>query len=460
VVGGVRFQGDPSDARHCPSRVAALCHAMQGDDKSAPRRPGRLRGIVDATASPDVGDPSGSGVDGADAAAPTGRRTRFAPTVPSERRSRNSRAVVEDTAEPKLSTHVQHLVKQAHLDGKTVRPREPVRGLERRPRRGELDLSKPESTTRAADSNAALGSGGAGGTSLRAMDVDAATMESVQPDATRDSTRTTAVFSAGKPKDTKRETRKDSKEALKDVVAAKGERNVSSVSETFRNPLTASPMNFDSAVRDDEDARDVHEDWTDKSQYYPTVLRPCPDESGDEYGEEIGLDGSRVKKSAFASRKQTWSSAAPASSKVGERLRNTEAHGEYLVVQLPFRLSLAANVQTPFGTDGGDDDRAGGDRTRPGADSEYSGNDVSSAASLSELQEGRLGDLEIRADGSVRLVIGNAAYDVLEGTRFAHVEQLACVDTGGGSDAKCAFLGRVPGRLVCVPDVAALLAER
>ena len=95
--------------------LIARRHAMQGDGKEAPRRPGRLRGIVDAMASPDAGEPSGSGGDGAaDAAAPTGRRTRFAPKVPSERRARNSRAAAEETAEPKLSTHVQHLVKQAN----------------------------------------------------------------------------------------------------------------------------------------------------------------------------------------------------------------------------------------------------------------------------------------------------------------------------------------------------------
>jgi hypothetical protein len=65
--------------------------------------------------------------------------------------------------------------------------------------------------------------------------------------------------------------------------------------------------------------------------------------------------------------------------------------------------------------------------------------------------------LEVRADGSVRLVIGDASFDVVEGTPFTHVEQLACVDAGGGPDAKCAFLGRVPSRLVCIPDVASLL---
>jgi hypothetical protein len=164
---------------------------MQGDGKDGPRRPGRLRGIVDAMASPDAGEPSGSGGDGAaDAAAPTGRRTRFAPKVPSERRARNPRAVAEETAEPKLSTHVQHLVKQAQLEGKTVRPREPVRGLERRPRRGEADHAKPAAVASIEPPSA--GSGGAGPASTSAMDVDAEAPAPPSP-----ATHTAAVFSAG-----------------------------------------------------------------------------------------------------------------------------------------------------------------------------------------------------------------------------------------------------------------------
>ena len=162
---------------------------MQGDGKDGPRRPGRLRGIVDAMASPDAGEPSGSGGDGAaDAAAPTGRRTRFAPKVPSERRARNPRAVAEETAEPKLSTHVQHLVKQAQLEGKTVRPREPVRGLERRPRRGEADHAKPAAVASIEPPSA--GSGGAGPASTSAMDVDAEAPVPPSP-----ATHTAAVFS-------------------------------------------------------------------------------------------------------------------------------------------------------------------------------------------------------------------------------------------------------------------------
>jgi hypothetical protein len=414
---------------------------MQGDGKDGPRRPGRLRGIVDAMASPDAGEPSGSGGDGAaDAAAPTGRRTRFAPKVPSERRARNPRAVAEETAEPKLSTHVQHLVKQAQLEGKTVRPREPVRGLERRPRRGEADHAKPAAVASIEPPSA--GSGGAGPASTSAMDVDAEAPAPHSP-----ATHPAAVFSAGASRSRSKSAKAEDAKAEDAVVtkrkpAAKAER----LEATLEATMPASPVDADAPPDWTPDA-----DWTDKTQYYPTVLAPEPRER---------------------------SRAAAEEASVAARLRHAEAAAdEYLVVQLPSRLPLASNrgrggedvalvTESDAGPTGGTHRRS--DRsdtqtqtqtrvdqtpaTRDGSDFDFS-----VAATLRDLEEGRLGDLEVLADGSARLVIGDASFDVVEGTPFAHVEQLACVDAGGGPDAKCAFLGRVPGRLVCIPDVAELL---
>jgi len=412
---------------------------MQGDGKDGPRRPGRLRGIVDAMASPDAGEPSGSGGDGAaDAAAPTGRRTRFAPKVPSERRARNPRAVAEETAEPKLSTHVQHLVKQAQLEGKTVRPREPVRGLERRPRRGEADHAKPAAVASIEPPSA--GSGGAGPASTSAMDVDAEAPAPPSP-----ATHTAAVTSAGASR-----SRSKSAKAVEDAVtvtkrkpAAKAERLEATLEATMPS---ASPVDADAPPDWTPDA-----DWTDKTQYYPTVLAPLSEEA-----EEAS---------------------------VAARLRRAEAAAdEYLVVQLPSRLPLASNrgrggedvALITSESDAHGPTGAGGTHRRsetqtqtqtqtrvkdqtPATRDGGSDFDFSVAATLRDLEEGRLGDLEVLADGSARLVIGDASFDVVEGTPFAHVEQLACVDAGGGPDAKCAFLGRVPGRLVCIPDVAELL---
>ena len=390
---------------------------MQGDGKDGPRRPGRLRGIVDAMASPDAGEPSGSGGDGAaDAAAPTGRRTRFAPKVPSERRARNPRAVAEETAEPKLSTHVQHLVKQAQLEGKTVRPREPVRGLERRPRRGEADHAKPAAVASigVADPPSA-GSGGAPPASTSAMDVD--TKASAPPSP---ATHAAAVFSAGASRSSSRSAKATADAARK--PAAKAER----LEATLEVTMPASPvMDADAPPDWTPDA-----DWTDKTQYYPTVLAPEPDPE----------------------RSGSFANEATVAARLG---RAEAAADEYLVVQLPSRLPLASN-RSRGGEDSGGGSFEARAKTRVGL-GDGSGFDFSVAATLGELEEGRLGELEVRADGSARLVIGDASFDVVEGTPFAHVEQLACVDAGEGPDAKCAFLGRVPGRLVCIPDVAAML---
>ena len=147
---------------------------------------------------------------------------------------------------------------------------------------------------------------------------------------------------------------------------------------------------------------------------------------------------------------------SPNEATVAARLGRAEAAAdEYLVVQLPSRLPLASN-RSRGGEDSGGGSFEARAKTRVGL-GDGSGFGFSVAATLGELEEGRLGELEVRADGSARLVIGDASFDVVEGTPFAHVEQLACVDAGEGPDAKCAFLGRVPGRLVCIPDVAAML---
>jgi hypothetical protein len=70
------------------------------------------------------------------------RRMRFAPTVPVERRAKVRGAGAEGgDAEPQLPQHVQRLIKQAQLEGKVVRPREVVQGLERRAQRVETGSS-------------------------------------------------------------------------------------------------------------------------------------------------------------------------------------------------------------------------------------------------------------------------------------------------------------------------------
>jgi len=47
----------------------------------------------------------------------------------------------------------------------------------------------------------------------------------------------------------------------------------------------------------------------------------------------------------------------------------------------------------------------------------------------------------VHKDGTVKLHLGEAVFDVVQGTTFLHSEQLASMD-----DTKCAFLGQIPGR--------------
>ena len=70
-----------------------------------------------------------------------------------------------------------------------------------------------------------------------------------------------------------------------------------------------------------------------------------------------------------------------------------------------------------------------------------------------QLNDGKLGELCVYKDGSVKLHVGQTVFDVMHGTKFQHSEQLACFD----ADAKkCTFLGSVPGRLVCEISVDAV----
>jgi hypothetical protein len=201
------------------------------------------------------------------------------------------------------------------------------------------------------------------------------------------------------------------------------------------------------------------EDWIDDAQYYPTALRDDREEA------------------RFV--------AAAESASVADRLDATADPGTFLVVQLPAVLALGAaagpgpgpgpategTATDPRGRVGGDEP----DAPAAAADAPVDGDRAAATPSaLSDLREGYLGELVVRADGSAALEIGETVLDVLPGTTFAHDEQLAAIrvdpnrkkeratqsrDAEGAEKAEgeCAFLGRVPGRLVCVPNVDSLL---
>jgi hypothetical protein len=197
------------------------------------------------------------------------------------------------------------------------------------------------------------------------------------------------------------------------------------------------------------------EDWIDDAQYYPTALRD---------------DGEEAR---FV--------AAAESASVADRLDATADPGTFLVVQLPAVLALGAAAGSGPGPAEGtatDPRGRGGDASDvpgPAADAPVDGErPAATPSALSDLREGYLGELVVRADGSAALAIGETILDVLPGTTFAHDEQLAAIrvdpnrkkeratqsrDAEGAEKAEgeCAFLGRVPGRLVCVPNVDSLL---
>jgi len=161
-----------------------------------------------------------------------------------------------------------------------------------------------------------------------------------------------------------------------------------------------------------EEMYDAEEDWTDKSQYYPTVLTRSSREV------DVGAVGDTVREST---------------------------EDKYVVLQLPSDLPLRKRIASEeMDVDGvvtlRDDD----------PDDEDSG----MVRGVSELSNGQLGELKIHADGSAKLYIGNAVFDVMRGTPYQHSEQLARLD---GDRQQCVIMGPTIARMTCVPDVTQLL---
>lgn len=158
-----------------------------------------------------------------------------------------------------------------------------------------------------------------------------------------------------------------------------------------------------------ENMYDAEQDWTDKDQYYPTVL--------------------------------TTSSREVETSSVGDAIRDTNGE-DYVVFQLPSDLPLRnKSASDQMEVDGVIDL---GDDLKP----------QDCVRKVSELSDGQLGELKIHADGSVKLCIGNAIFDVTQGTPYQHAEQLARLDE---DLEQCVILGKSTTRVTCIPDVTHLL---
>ena len=441
------------------------------------RRTGRLRGSVDAMASraaeapgADPASPgpaaSAPGATTNTAAGTSSRRTRFAPAVPGERRARPKPAE-EAAAEPQLPQSLRTLVRQAHTEAKATRgTREPVRGLESTASRG-TGRARNDARTLAGDQPAAAADVFSERKSSRSNPEPepAAEAEDRAGRGTRDPADADADAAASRRTPATVRAKREPRPELKrePVASAPGEGPPPAAAPDAFAPASASASAPSSsllhAAVGASPRASAFEDWIDDAQYYPTALRDDREEA------------------RFV--------AAAESASVADRLDATADPGTFLVVQLPAVLALGAAAGPGPGsgtaTEGTATDprgRVGGDESdapAAAADAPVDGDRAAATPSaLSDLREGYLGELVVRADGSAALEIGETVLDVLPGTTFAHDEQLAAIrvdpnrkkekgtqsrDADGAerAEGECAFLGRVPGRLVCVPNVDSLL---
>lgn len=146
----------------------------------------------------------------------------------------------------------------------------------------------------------------------------------------------------------------------------------------------------------------------------------------------------------------------PSSSDVKDKFSSTVA-GEYQVLQFPSEEGLGMLKETSrSGTAEIDTEKGGVDNVLQDNIAGTNIEEVHPSHSTTRLNsvEEQVGELCIHADGRVQMTIGETEYDILKGTLFKHREQVACIDA---SSSKIAFLGHVPGRLMCVPDVTGLV---
>ena len=67
-----------------------------------------------------------------------------------------------------------------------------------------------------------------------------------------------------------------------------------------------------------------------------------------------------------------------------------------------------------------------------------------------DLRAGQLGEIQVYADGTAKLVIGECRFDLENGVSYRHHEQFVVIDE---KKKKCAFIGDIVGRVVATPDV-------
>jgi hypothetical protein len=213
------------------------------------------------------------------------------------------------------------------------------------------------------------------------------------------------------------------------------------------------------------DADEQYEaDWTDKKQYFPIDLAVF---DAQKRAEEMSLndaaeeerDGANEKeeeKKVFSRRKRN---------SIAQTLENLRASkGEKLVAwQLPPDLPLANDSNRNNAAVAGrnnNTNRRDAERTTSGAGNAANRSNKSKKhkklLEVADLRAGQLGEIEVYADGTAKLVIGECRFDLDNGAEYRHHEQFVIIDE---KKKKCAFVGDIVGRVVATPDVDQLIEQ-
>ena len=185
-------------------------------------------------------------------------------------------------------------------------------------------------------------------------------------------------------------------------------------------------MMFDGHGRRKIDADEEYdEDWVDRKKYFPVDLALGRKKSDDDDDDDDSIEGEK-------SAKKRGKKRSPA--RTLEELRQSDGK-KFIALQLPPELPLTNNDSTT---------------TKRGNKNKVN------LLEVSDLRAGQLGEIEIYADGSAKLVIGRCKFDLENGATYQHHEQFAVIDE---RCKKFAVMGDIIGRLVATPDVEQLLDE-
>ena len=237
----------------------------------------------------------------------------------------------------------------------------------------------------------------------------------------------------------------------------------------------------DMEIDDEEDAQrgvrkiDADEkyeaDWTDKKQYFPIDLAVF---DARRRTEEISLNDVEKEKESDVNEskeenKEENKVLKQRGRSIAQMLEDMRAsRGEKLVAwQLPPDLPLAnkrnGSNRNSTARRNNNTNRRGSkrmDAERVGVGNATNNSDRSKKRKklleAADLRAGQLGEIEVYADGTAKLVIGECRFDLENGVSYRHHEQFVVIDE---KKKKCAFIGDIVGRVVATPDVDQLIEQ-